>query len=133
MECRIQHFVLVVKCRKCLQFDHVDTERSPNRIYCPRCGKNHAEDECRSTTTRCHAWHYFNLYNKHRHFNTRHHSFSPLCHTLRNCRRVKQLELENPPKVRSTGDDVALGRTVLRENFLDIAEETTRAHFSSVA
>lgn len=131
--CPVRHYVSIIKCHKCLRFDHIAAQCDRNSGLCANCGSHaHAETDCNAVRSRWFACRCFNDHHRnptHR-VDERHHSLSAVCPTLRYYRRVRQLELQMATNAKSNGTDVVKGRVEivrgsLSENLRYNREATT--------
>lgn len=110
-ECRINAFIHIMRCNRCLRFDHTAAECQGSQ-RCMKCAGKHQHTECTASHPHCYACTKYNELNGtfvQAHKDTSHEATSGSCWVYRTLLRVRQLQLGTGSRVNS-GNEVINGQ-----------------------
>lgn len=108
-ECRIQNYVTVLRCYRCLQFDHIAKDCAQNIDFCSLCGDQHNYKNCSNERRRCRVCVLHNEALRRDGKQTGpidHSTNSPSCKVYRTLLLIRQIEAEQNKSKFTAGDDV---------------------------
>lgn len=108
-DCRIQQYVTIQRCYKCLQYDHMAKDCKENNEYCSLCAAAHNYKDCTNRRRSCRLCIQHNEYRRKDGLavvNTDHPVNSPSCGIYRALLQIRQLEAEQGKIKQTTGQEV---------------------------